>query len=62
MAGFDDLLRAVKQAAGNFAHSNAGRSIGEESLKIGLQRVLPHLADYIENRIRDIWTWFRQNF
>lgn len=57
----DDLLRAVKNSVSNFAQSNAGRVIGMEALRAGLQQLLPHLTQYIDNRIHDIYRWYRGN-
>jgi hypothetical protein len=58
----NDAWRAVQHHAREFAQSETGRTIGREALRSFLQRVLPHLWDWIDNRFHDIWSWFRQTF
>lgn len=58
----NDAWRAVRHHAGEFAQSKTGQTIGQEALKVFLQRTLPHLYDWINDRFHEIWDWFRRTF
>jgi hypothetical protein len=57
-----DTMRYVKQMLGDAAHSDYGKSLGQEAFRELVRRVIPHLYDWVNDRFHEVWSWFRQNF
>lgn len=62
MSELADWWRAVTQTARNFAQSETGKTIGKSGLEALLKQFLPHLTQYIDDKIHDIWDWYKQNY